>query len=142
MKNLWPYIRNFKRDEFACKCGTEPDSADLMSPRVVFALDALRGLLNRPMVINSAYRTAAWNKAQGGAPASAHLMGEAVDISTERWSVDDKRDLLLYARKLGFNGVGVARSFIHLDIKPRVASWRYDGHKTIAIPIGDEIKYI
>jgi len=113
-----------------------------MSPRVVFALDALRGLLGRPMVINSAVRTPEWNRLQGGAPASAHLTGEAVDIGTARWSPDDKRDLLLYARKLGFTGIGVASSFVHLDVKPRVASWRYQGNRTIAIPIGDEVKYI
>jgi uncharacterized protein YcbK (DUF882 family) len=142
MKELWKYTRHFSRDEFACKSGTSPDSADLMSPRLVFALDALRALVGRPFTINSAYRTAEWNKLQGGALSSAHLTGEAVDISTARWSYEDKRDLLLYARKLGFNGIGVADTFVHLDVKPRVASWHYQGHKTIAIPLGNELKYI
>ena len=142
MQNLWPYIRHFNRSEFACKCGTAPDSADLMNPRLVFALEALRSLVGRPFVVNSAYRTKEHNQLISGAPNSAHLTGEAVDISTHRWSPNDKRDFLLYARKLGFTGIGVAKTFIHIDIKARWASWRYEGQKTIAIPLGDEIKYI
>ncbi len=112
-----------------------------MSPRVVLALDALRGLLGRSIVINSAMRTPDWNRQQGGAPASAHLTGEAVDIGTARWTPEQRRDLMLYARKLGFNGIGVANAFIHLDVKPRIAAWRYQGNRTIAIPVGDEVEY-
>jgi zinc D-Ala-D-Ala carboxypeptidase len=142
MKDLWPYIRNFRRSEFACKSGDAPDTADLMSIRLVFALDSLRSLIYKPFIINSAYRTKAHNEAIGGAPASAHMTGEAVDIRTVGWGVEDKRDFIIYARKLGFTGVGIAPTFIHIDIKPRIASWIYRDGKTIAIKLGDEVKYI
>jgi zinc D-Ala-D-Ala carboxypeptidase len=148
MQHLWTYVRNFNRSEFACKCGTAPETADLMNPRLVFALDSLRALVGRPFIINSAYRTEAWNKLQKGAPASAHLEGLAVDIKTSaggnfrKFTDLEKKDLLLYARKLGFTGIGISPSFVHLDMRARHASWRYQGARTIAIPLGDEIKYI
>jgi zinc D-Ala-D-Ala carboxypeptidase len=147
VRNLWPYIRNFKRHDFACKSGTEPDSADLMKPRVVLALDALRDLLGRSVVINSAVRTPAHNRAVGGAPASAHLTGEAVDIKTNtgkgyaKFTRQQRIDLIVYARKLGFTGIGVSPVFIHLDMKPRTAAWIYQQGRTVAIPLGDETKY-
>ncbi len=113
-----------------------------MDARTVYSLDALRSLLGRPFTINSAYRTAEHNKTVGGSPKSAHLDGLAVDISTRGWNEADKIDLIVYARKLGFNGVGIAPTFIHLDQKPRVASWIYQGHKTLPIALGSESKYV
>jgi uncharacterized protein YcbK (DUF882 family) len=136
----WQYVRNFKRHEF-----DSPDkegSGDLMNPLLVYRLDAIRELVKRPFTINSGYRTQEHNKTVGGAPKSAHVEGLAVDISTRRWSDAEKRDLVLYARQLGFNGVGIAPTFIHLDCKPRLASWIYKGRGQEAIPLGKEVEYL
>jgi uncharacterized protein YcbK (DUF882 family) len=136
----WQYVKNFKRHEF-----DSPDkegSGDLMNPVLVYRLDALRELVKRPFTINSGYRSLEHNKKIGGAPKSAHIEGLAVDISTRKWSDAEKRDLVLYARQLGFNGVGIAPTFIHLDFKPRLASWIYKGGRMEAIALGTETKYV
>lgn len=43
-------------------------------------LDAVRTLLGKPVLISSAYRSPALNKAVGGSNTSAHLSGLAADI--------------------------------------------------------------
>lgn len=136
---LWQEVRHFKQSEF--------DSRDVsgsgahMRPRLVFMLDALRALMKKPFRINSGFRTPEHNKVVGGAPGSAHLTGEAVDISTSGWTAKEKQDFIIYARWLGFTGVGVGGSFIHIDIKPRTASWVYQGPKIVAVAIGRELDY-
>ena len=46
-------------------------------------LERLRQRCNQPIIINSAYRSPAVNKAVGGAPTSNHLTGCAADIRCE-----------------------------------------------------------
>lgn len=137
---LWPEVQYFRQSEFDSK--DRVGSGAQMKPRVVFMLDALRGLIGRPCRVNSGYRTPEHNKAEGGAPSSGHLTGEAVDIGTRGWTERERCDLILYALKLGFTGIGIAKTFIHLDIKNRRASWRYVNGRTVAIKVGEELKYV
>lgn len=127
-----PTSSHFAPREFACKCGSPKCSA----PKTIVAellemLEILRARLGRPMVITSGARCPAWNEASGGRPGSAHLTGEAVDIQA---ATDAERGSLIEeAFRIGFRRVGVARSFVHLDVsktlaKPRV--WLYDSGQT------------
>ncbi len=49
-------------------------------------LENVRGILGRPIFINSCYRSPEVNKAVGGARTSYHLTGSAVDIRTYHYS--------------------------------------------------------
>lgn len=139
---LWKQVRFFNSSEFDSKSLDGKDTGNLMKPRLVFALDALRGLIGKPMSISSGYRTKSHNKSVGGAPLSAHLTGEAVDVSWSNLSLEDKKELLETVRKLGFTGIGIAKSFVHLDIKPRIASWRYVPSGQIAVALGQEADWV
>jgi hypothetical protein len=44
-------------------------------------LQALRDRLGKPLIVRSAYRSPAHNRAVGGAPASKHIQGTAFDIA-------------------------------------------------------------
>lgn len=138
--NLWDSVQHFKQSEFDCP--SEVGSGDNMWPRVVFMLDALRSLLGRPLPINSGYRTPAHNKAIGGAPKSAHMEGLAVDIGTRKLTKAQRQTLIAYAIQLGFTGIGIAQTFVHLDMKARRASWIYKGKGQEAIPVGRELEYV
>ena len=138
--NLWDAIKHFKPSEFDSK--GEPGSADNMSPRVVFMLDALRSLMGLPLPINSGYRSPAHNASVGGAPKSAHMEGLAVDIGTTKLTKAQRMALITYAIQLNFTGIGIAQTFIHLDMKPRRASWVYKGKWQEAIPVGRELEYV
>jgi len=76
-------------------------------------LDKARELANIPFIINSAYRSVEQNKKIGGKPNSSHLKGLAVDIR-----VKDSRTRYIVLNALirvGFNRIGVANAFIHVD---------------------------
>ena len=69
--------RSFRAKEFACKDGTDPLFVD---SELVQVLQAIRDHFGAPVVITSGYRTAAHNKAVGGAVYSQHQYGRAADI--------------------------------------------------------------
>ena len=89
-------------------------------------LDKARELANIPFIINSAYRSVEQNKKVGGKPNSSHLKGLAVDIKAK-----DSRTRYIVLNALisvGFNRIGVASSFIHVDDDKEKASnviWTY-----------------
>ena len=76
-------------------------------------LDDAREFANIPFKINSAYRTEEHNKSIGGSPNSSHIKGLAVDISAKDSRTRFK--VLEALINVGFNRIGVASTFIHVD---------------------------
>jgi uncharacterized protein YcbK (DUF882 family) len=104
-------MRYFKLKEF-----DSPDlkgSGQLMDETFLYMLDEARHIANIPFKINSGYRTKEHNKKVGGVKSSSHLKGVAADISC----VDSRsRFIILNAlQQAGFNRIGIAKSFIHVD---------------------------
>ena len=89
----------------------------MLSPDLLTRLDYLRGVINRPIYINSGYRCKEENQRVGGVPGSYHLLGMAVDIQVKDILLSD---LLIYAQGIEFNGIGFYENnnFLHLDIRP------------------------
>lgn len=91
-------------------------------------LDCLRGAMGIPFTINSGYRTPDHNKKVGGAAGSPHVRGMAADISTRGWTQQQRWQFLELARDMGFRGIGIAPTYIHVDTMKRasrLAAWRY-----------------
>ena len=114
--------RNFKVKEFACK-----DESDVVfiSPKLVVILQSIRDYYNKPVTINSGYRTAAYNKKIDGATYSQHTYGMAADIVVKG---EKPEDVAVIARKfLGDNkgGVGIYSTFIHVDVRETPSNWDY-----------------
>lgn len=103
--------KNFSKKELECQCGCGMVPNQLLIDR----LQQLRDVLGRPLKINSAARCAKHNSVIGGAKASKHVLGEAVDIGIT--SGNEGYTIVKEAMKLGFNGIGVAKTFIHLDVR-------------------------
>ena len=118
---------HFEFGEFRCRCGVcpWPPSAEIVARVRVLAerLEALRADLGGvPMTIVSGVRCAAHNRAVGGAPRSRHLTGEAADMRVAGRAMEA---VAARARALGFGGVGVYRTHVHVDIRTgRRAFWR------------------
>jgi len=89
-------------------------------------LDKAREFANIPFIINSAYRSPEQNARVGGKPNSSHLRGLAVDI---RANDSSTRYIVLNALiSVGFNRIGIASSFIHVDDDKEKANnviWTY-----------------
>ncbi len=114
--------KNFDRIEFACQCGCGFADVD---PTLLAMLQAMRDLVG-PIYINSGCRCQKHNKDEGGKDNSAHLTGKGVDIECSN-SVH-RFKLLVAALTVGFERIGLAKTFIHLDVdetKPPLVAWLY-----------------
>ena len=109
--------KNFSPAEIACR-GT---GAIRINEDALDKLQALRDRLGKPLIVRSAYRSPAHNRAVGGAPQSKHLDGTAFDIAM---SNHDPVAFEAAAREVGFLGFGFypRSGFIHIDLGP-ARSW-------------------
>ncbi len=98
-----------------------------LKPELVLLLDQAREIAGIPFKLNSGKRTVEQNEKAGGVKDSAHLSGLAVDIAC---TTDSARDKILNSlRVVGFNRIGIAKTFIHCDIdktKSPNRTWLYD----------------
>lgn len=109
--------KNFKLYEFQCKDGNGVVKIDSV---LVDKLQELRDLIGKPVIINSAYRTPEYNKKVGGSPNSQHLLGKAADIRVNGLT---PKQLANYCEKIGFGGIGIYKTFVHVDTRQGKARW-------------------
>ena len=91
-------------------------------------LQKLRDLWGQPMTVNSAARCAQHNKDVGGAPRSRHLSTETIASTAFDIKMLDRRkrhEFMELARSVGFNGIGLYKSFIHIDVRRHDAYWNF-----------------
>ena len=106
----WP---NFSPAEIACR-GT---GALKLNPVAMDRLQGLRDRLGKPLIVRSAYRSPARNRAVGGALRSKHMDGTAFDIAMAH---HDPVRFAVVARAVGFLGFGTypRSGFMHIDLGP------------------------
>lgn len=106
----------FNLQEFECPCCKRV----ILHSDLLTNLIKLRKLIKDPIYINSGYRCKAYNDQVGGTPKSYHTFGMAVDIYSKTVKIPD---LALYAKQAGFKGIGLYKTFIHLDVRPEEYTW-------------------
>lgn len=109
--------KNFTTEELACPCCNK----FYMTDDFIKKLQRLRDLYGKPMKVNSACRCESHNKKVGGVINSFHLItdikpGTAVDVDIRNSS--DRYVFLKCAINSGFSGIGIYKSFIHIDDRP------------------------
>jgi uncharacterized protein YcbK (DUF882 family) len=113
---------NFSKSEFDSKDGAEmPDNVLANVKIVAEQLEVLRGVLNVPIKINSAYRSPAHNASPKvkGVKNSKHLTGKAVDIVAKGITTNYlayKINELIFKGKMLEGGIGIYDTFVHYDI--------------------------
>ena len=118
---------NFKVKEFACKDGSD---TILIDDKLVSALQKIRTHFGKPVSINSAYRTAAYNIKVGGSSNSQHCKGTAADIHIK--GVDPLK-VALYVASLPefksrggigyYSRTGLTDGFVHVDVRSWSSRW-------------------
>lgn len=106
-RSIWIWS-NFTPKEIA----SPDDGSILLDIPALTKLQNLRDTLNKPLIINSAYRSTQHNKDIGGKPHSNHLLGIAFDISLKN---HDKDVLYKTAKACGFTGFGIYKTWLHID---------------------------
>jgi uncharacterized protein YcbK (DUF882 family) len=104
---------NFPAWELKCKCGKCREIDGDMSDAFMQRLGALREELG-PLPLTSAYRCPAHNKSVSSTGLNGpHTTGEAVDISCTNGL--RRKQIIAAALQHGFNRIGVAKNFVHID---------------------------
>ena len=114
----------FRESEF--KACSPACSLQDMQQHTLDKLDRAREMAGIPFVLNSAYRSPAWDKSKGRSGTGAHTTGCAVDI---RCNSDSNRlKIVLAALSVGFRRIGIGKTYIHLDDDPKRTQnviWHY-----------------
>ena len=111
--------KNFTVKEFACSDGTD---TVFISLALVNLLQKIRNHFGKAVIINSAYRTEAHNKAIGGATYSQHKYGLAADIHINGVT---PKEIAAYVETLmpSSGGIGIYKSFVHVDVRQVKSRW-------------------
>jgi|TARA_B110000438_G_scaffold10199_2_gene10358 uncharacterized protein YcbK (DUF882 family) len=104
-------FKYFKLDEFDCQeTGDNEISEDF-----VHELDKLREACGFSFKITSGYRSREHSVEKRKQNPGTHAQGIAADIAVQGGA--QRMLLVKNALELGFTGIGVARTFIHVDIR-------------------------
>ncbi len=111
-------FKYFKLEDFKCK-ETNENGID---PKFVHKLDHLREACGFPFYITSGYRSPnhRLEKSKPKGPGT-HAQGIAADIAVNGGR--QRMQLVRHACALGFIGIGVAKGFVHVDMR--------DDHKPV-----------
>ena len=111
--------KNFTVKEFACSDGTD---TVFISLALVNLLQKIRDHFGKAVIINSAQRTEAHNKAIGGATYSQHKYGLAADIHINGVT---PKEIAAYVETLmpSSGGIGIYKSFTHVDVRRVKSRW-------------------
>ena len=124
---------HFRLSEFASKDGSGfPDSVIDDLTKQAQLLEIIREAAgNRPISINSGYRSPAHNRAVHGATHSQHPMGTAADFNVSGMTPRQTTELiteLIDQGRLPSGGLGVYNNWVHYDHRPNGnARWAGDG---------------
>jgi len=117
------WTEHFYKDETVCACGCGQNA---MEQDFMDWLESVRVEADIPFFIKSGFRCQKHNADVGGVDDSEHCHGTAVDVGVQgglqRFIINKA------AMKLGVFGLGVAKTFMHLDrgrVKPRPMVWSY-----------------
>ena len=104
-------FKYFSRNEFKCS----ETGNNQIQDEFIHALDRLRESCGFPFAITSGYRDPSHSVEAKKEKAGQHTLGIAADIAVaggaQRFMIVSK------ALELGFSGIGVARTFVHVDIR-------------------------
>ena len=113
-------FKYFSKDEFDCQVTGNNEMKD----EFIHKLDELREACGFPFVISSGYRDPSHPIEARKAKAGTHAQGIAADIAVSGGA--ERYKIVSEAMRLGFTGVGVAKTFINVDIRETTpVVWEY-----------------
>ena len=104
-------FKYFKLEEFNC----QETGKNNMSEGFIHKLDELREACGFPFAITSGYRDPSHSVERHKAKGGQHTLGIAADIRIH--SGDDRYTIVQKAMELGFTGIGIAKTFVHVDMR-------------------------
>jgi uncharacterized protein YcbK (DUF882 family) len=122
---------HFSQHEFSCRCNRSCTGKGAPDPRLITALEQLRELVGRPVMVTTALgknggnRCPRHNSVVGGAPRSQHRNNRAADIYAVGLAGLDLALLAIKIPEFRNGGIGVAGNHIHVDVRKGRSRWDY-----------------
>lgn len=112
----------FDTKEFESRDGQDSPYELVVQGRLLALLNGIRSRFEKPILVNSGYRSPEHNKAVGGVPGSYHTMGLAADIRPV--NLDDLAELQQICIEMNtLGGVGLYDTFVHVDCRGVRSRW-------------------
>jgi len=113
-------LKYFKVEDFNCQETSENE----MCPDFLQKLDALREVCGFPFIVTSGYRSPSHSIEAAKAKPGTHAQGIAADIRVTGGA--QRMSIIRNASIMGFNGIGVAKGFVHVDTRETTpVAWKY-----------------
>ena len=106
--------KHFHKSEFNQRQVILPLDSFKVSMALVAKLEALREVLDEPIIITSGYRSPDYNEMVGGVKYSQHLKGRAADIKVKGLKPSF---VAQKAREIGFDFIKVYPTWVHVDVR-------------------------
>ena len=101
----------FKIEDFDCQETGENE----MKPQFIHKLDHLRKACGFPFIVTSGYRSPNHSLEKRKQTPGTHAQGIAADIAVNGGR--QRMQIVQHATAMGFTGIGVAKGFVHVDIR-------------------------
>lgn len=95
------------------KDGEEAPSPSCINELSILRLDRARQIAGFPFIVNSSYRSPAYEVSKGRSGTSAHCLGRAFDIKCR--SSRERFLIVKAALEAGFLRIGIYPNFVHVD---------------------------
>jgi hypothetical protein len=113
----WEGIQYFGKEEFRCKCGKYCDGFPAQPERKLLLLaDRVRGHFASPMIVSSGVRCQTHNANVGGASASRHMSGKAMDFTVRGKSAQDVLAFVQSQSDVRY-AYAIDGNYVHMDIQ-------------------------
>lgn len=119
--------KDFYLDEFQCRdLSNIPEDVFNNILELADNMQLIRDYLNKPITVNSGYRSPSYNKSIGGASKSQHLLGKECDFTVSGLTpsaVASRLEELIKDSTILQGGLGRYDNFTHYDIRVIKARW-------------------
>lgn len=113
-------FKYFTYEEFDC----QETGKNEMSIAFIHRLDELREKCGFPFTITSGYRDRSHSVEARKSTVGQHVLGVAADIAVKNGN--QKYVIIKHAMEMGFTGIGIAKSFVHVDTRATTpVMWLY-----------------
>lgn len=115
--DFWEEIRFFKREEFRCKCGGRHCGGFPAEPSEALArlADRVRSHFGAVMTVSSGVRCITHNAVVGGAVASRHMAGKAMDFCVRGKSAPEVLAFVQSQKDVRY-AYAIDGSYVHMDV--------------------------
>ena len=115
--DFWEEVKHFAKEEFRCKCGGKYcDGFPAQPEKQLIALaDRVRSHFGSPAVVSSGVRCATHNANVGGAAASRHMTGKAMDFTVRGKTASQVLAFVQRQPEVRY-AYAIDGNYVHMDI--------------------------